>query len=254
MKKIYLIAAMVCMALCASAQQRLSISTYSGTNLDKYDGKEMSVTVNRYVFRGWNTLCLPFDVTTDELNETFGADCRLEQLVGVETGSQGLVLNFQDCKAAGMEAGRPYILYYTGENGSKKLTKDAVIKRQKTELTFTDSRTGAIVTMGGAQVKTSGDNLYGVLARDNAEATFVNTSTVANGFYATRCYVSVSTGNNTILTTNHLGEGEATAINAIARSGERVDVFTVSGIKVADRIDGLQPGVYVVKGKKVMVK
>ncbi len=254
MKKFYLIAAMVCMALGANAQQRLTLSTYQGTNVDKFEGQELAITTNRYVFHGWNTLCLPFALTTDELNAAFGADCRLEQLVGVESTAQGIVLNFQDCKAGGVEAGRPYIFYYTGENGNVKLAKNAIVTGQKHELSFTDSRTGATVTMGGAQKKTPGENLYGVLARDNAEATFVNTNSITNGFYATRCYINVSTGNGTTLTTNHIGEGEATAINSIARNGERVEVFNVSGIKVADRIDGLQPGVYVVKGRKVFVK
>lgn len=254
MKKFYLIAAMAFMALVANAQQKVTLSTYQGTNIEKYNGQELAVTVNRYVIRGWNTLCLPFDVTADELNEAFGSDCRLERLVGVESNSTGIVLNFQDCKAGGVKAGVPYILYYTGENASKKISKTATITRDRLPISFTDSRTGATVTMNGAQQRTDATGLYGILARDNAEATFVGTDDITNGFYATRCFVEVSTGNKTPLFTHHIGEGEATSINSVARAGERVEVFNVSGVKVADRIDGLQPGVYVVKGRKVFVK
>ena len=107
---------------------------------------------------------------------------------------------------------------------------------------------------GGVPQKTDGAGLYGILARDNAEATFVSADDVTNGFFATRCFVQVSNGNKTPLLTHHIGEGEVTGINNIAVAGERVDVYNVSGVKVADRIDGLQPGVYVVKGRKVMVK
>jgi hypothetical protein len=254
MKKFYLIAAMACMALAASAQQRVSLSTYQGTDINKFDGKEVAVTVSRYVITGWNTLSLPFALTTDELNTAFGSACRLERLVGVESNDAGIVLNFQDCKASGVQPNTPYILYYTGENGSKRIVKTTTLINGTSMVNFTDSRTGATVTMGGVPQKTDGKGLYGILARDNAEATFVSADDVTNGFYATRCFVQVSNGNKTPLLTHHIGEGEATSINSVARAGERVEVFNVSGVKVADRIDGLQPGVYVVKGRKVFVK
>lgn len=254
MKKFYLIAAMTCMALAASAQQKVTLSTYQGTDINKFDGKEVTVTLNRYVVTGWNTLSLPFAMTEAELNETFGSDCRLERLVGVESNDAGIILNFQDCKASGVQPNTPYILHYTGENSSKRISKTTTLIQGASIVNFTDSRTGATVTMGGVPQKTDGAGLYGILARDNAEATFVSADDVTNGFFATRCFVQVSNGNKTPLLTHHIGEGEVTGINNIAVAGERVDVYNVSGVKVADRIDGLQPGVYVVKGRKVMVK
>lgn len=254
MKKFYLIAAMACMALAANAQQKVTLSTYQGTDINKYDGKEVAVSVSRYVVTGWNTLSLPFAMTTDELNEAFGSDCRLERLVGVESNDAGIILNFQDCKASGIQPNTPYILHYTGENGSKRISKTTTLIQGASIVNFTDNRTGATVTMGGVPQKTDGAGLYGILARDNAEATFVSADDVTNGFYATRCFVQVSNGNKTPLLTHHIGEGEATSIYTVARAGEKVEVFNVSGVKVADRIDGLQPGVYVVKGRKVMVK
>jgi hypothetical protein len=255
MKKFFLIAAMAALSLGAQAQEKLYLSTYNGTNLSKYDGKLCNVTVNRYVFTGWNTIALPFAMSEQELNDIFGADCQLERLASVEDNTQGgVTLNFVNCKADGLQANTPYMLHYTGEAATKRIVKQAEVSDAQAALTFSTA-SGEQVTMEGVRQHTDGEGLYGVLARDNSEVRFVSVDGEGtNGFYATRCYVSVSTGNNTMLTTNHLGEGEATAINAIARSGERVDVFTVSGVKVADRIDGLQPGVYVVKGKKVMVK
>lgn len=245
---------MICMALCANAQQRVNISTYQGTDLAKYEGQEVLVTVNRYVFHGWNTLSLPFAVTADELNEAFGSDCRLECLVGVESDGSDLILNFQDCKSGGMQAGVPYILYYTGENATKRISKTATVTNERQTLSFTDSQTGTSVRMGSAATRLDGVGRYGILARDNAEAAFVCTDDIANGFYASRCFIEVPAGNKPLLKTNHIGDGEATGIHAVAKAGERVDVYTVSGVKVADHIDGLQPGIYVVKGRKVMVK
>lgn len=259
MKKIYLIAVMMLAVITASAQQTLNLSTYAGTNVDKYDGQECKVIVNRQMFTGWNTISLPFAVTENELNEVFGSDCRLERLVGVEKNGNSLVLNFQDCKTGGIQPNVPYILHYTGANGSKKITKIATVEAGPASVSFAVNGTGETVTMACAQKQTDGIGYYGVLARDNHEATFVKVDETLSGFYATRCYVKLSSGNSTLLTTNHLAAGEISGIDAVAASSEKVDVFNISGQKVASRIsvaevNKLQPGVYVVKGQKIVVK
>ena len=211
MKKFYLIAIMAVATLTASAQQILNISTYSGTNLQKYDGTECKVNVNRYVFTGWNTIAMPFEMTEAELNETFGSDCKLEKLVAAESDMNGMKIFFQDCKAEGLQANTPYILYYTGENGNKKIAKTVAV--------------------------------------DDAKG----------GFYATRCYVKLSEGNTTPLFTMHLAAGEITGISEIASSNKKIDVYNISGMKVASGIkaselSNMQPGIYVVNGQKVLVK
>ena len=95
------------------------------------------------------------------------------------------------------------------------------------------------------------------MAKDNAEAAFVNVDEVKSGFYATRCYIQLSGGNATLLSRNHI-EGTVSISNVVARD-EQVDVYNVSGAQVASKatlaqIQRLQPGVYVIKGKKVMIK
>ena len=78
-----------------------------------------------------------------------------------------------------------------------------------------------------------------------------------NGFYATRCYVRLSSGNSKMISARHLGE--ATSINAIASQDELVDVYSVSGAKVASQlraseVNSLRPAIYVIKGQKILVK
>ena len=258
MKKLYLIAALVLTTLAANAQQKLYLSTYNGTDIAKYDGKSCDVTVNRQMFKGWNTVALPFAMSEQELNETFGADCRLEKLVGAEQTARGIQLNFQDCKAGGIQANTPYILYYTGETGNCKITKEAVITDEVASLSYT-TQNGETVTMGGVQKHISGIGLYGVLAVDNQEAKFVKVGENTNGFYATRCFVQLSSGNETPLTTRHLASGEVTSIQSVVAGNDVVDVYSTSGTKVsskvnASQLNSLKPGIYVVKGQKVLVK
>ena len=255
MKKVLLMAAFALGCISASAQQNLTLSTYKGTDLSKYAGKRMNVTVNRYIFKGWNTISLPVSLTEAEVNEAFGSDCKLEKLVGVENDGLSVKLNFQNCKSEGIKANTPYILHYTGESGSKKfVAQDAVVSDGESSVTFTAEGTGETVTMAAARLQTGAEGLYGILAKDNEEASFVNVDDISNGFYATRCYIQMSNGNLAQLRTNHIDAGELTSIQSVAAANEKVEVFNLSGVKVADSINGLQKGIYVVKGKKVVVK
>ncbi len=112
--------------------------------------------------------------------------------------------------------------------------------------------------MACAQKHLDADGLYGVLAKDNSEAKFVNTDAISSGFYATRCYVQLSSGNTKTLTTNHIGD--VTNVNQLTSNGnELVDVFSVSGALVAKQIpasqvQNLQKGIYVVNGQTIAVK
>lgn len=259
MKRTLLIAALAFVCIGASAQQTLTLSTYKGTDLTQYDGKTLNVSVSRYLYKGWNTISLPFTMTEAQVNAAFGTDCRLEKLVGVENDGMKVKLNFQNCKSEGIRPNTPYILFYTGDNGSKRFTAENVkVSKGQATVSFTAEDTGETVTMGGANEQTASDGLYGILARDNDEASFVNANAATNGFMATRCFVKLSGGNFTELSTNHIDD-DVTSIQAITKSGETVDVYNLSGVKVASRISAadtrnLQKGIYVVKGKKVVVK
>lgn len=261
MKKFYFLAMMAFATLTASAQQTLTLSTYAGTDVSKYDGQLKDINVSRYVFEGWNTICLPFSMSAQQVKETFGADCRLETLVGVENdGANQLKLNFQDCKSKGIEANKPYILYYNGANQTVNFkASNIMLKSADASVSFTDNN-GVKVTFAAAKMKTEADGLYGILAKDNSEAAFVSVgSLVTSGFYATRCYIQLSSGTSAILKANHIGEGDITSVNSVVRNGESVDVYNVSGVKVASNasisdINSLNKGVYVVKGKKIAVK
>ena len=255
MKKLLLIAALALGCMSASAQQTLTLSTYKGTDLTKYDGQTVNVSVSRYLFKGWNTISFPFAMTKDQVNEAFGNDCKLEKFVGVENDGVYVKLNFQDCKDEGIQANTPYILFYTGENESKQIKlENVLIEAGGSSIAFTVAGTGETVTMTGVDHELSPAGRFGILAKDNFEASFVNTDAVASNFYATRCYVEVSSGNSTQLKTNHLAANEVTSIKSVAQANDKVEVFNLSGIKVADSIEGLEPGIYVINGKTVAVK
>ena len=259
MKKLLFTAFFAIVALGASAQERFYMNTYSDLNIAKFDGKTCNVTATRLLYHGWNTIAMPFSMTEEELNETFGSDCRLERLVGAGAVGNTVDLYFQDCKEKGLEANTPYILYYTGENMTKRIVKTTLVTHQPAELTVSIDGSMETVTMGGAEKVVAGEGLYGVLAIDNADAKFVQVGQKGSAFYPTRCFIRLSSGDSKLLNTVHMAAGEVTRITDIAASNERVDVYNTAGVRVASQIRAaevskLPKGVYVVKGHKLLVK
>lgn len=260
MRKLYFIAALALASVTANAQKSLSLSTYTGTDIAQYDNQVMNVSVSRYIFNGWNTISLPFDMSAEKVEEVFGTDCRLERLVGVENDGTDIKMNFMDCKKEGIKANVPYILNYQGETTTKTFRVDnALIVNGTPAVSFTVANTGEKVTFSGAKSKLDSKGLYGILAKDNSEASFVNVDNISTGFYATRCFIQVSSGNSAMLNSKHIEGDETTAITSVVKKGEKVDVYNLSGVKVAanasiNDVNNLSSGVYVVKGKKVMVK
>ena len=257
MKKLFCIIALAGLALTAWSQTPLKLSTYNGTAVASYDGQQCNVTMDRYLITGWNTVSLPFALSEQEIDDALGQGVKLERLVGVSQRGAEIVLNFQDCKAEGIQANKPYILYYPGETGTKKLSTNALVTDKESRVTFTTGG-GVEVTMGGAALKTDGHGLYGILAINNGDANFTYVDN-DNVFYATRCFISIAGDQQFTLTACHLAPGEVTSITDIAAASDIVDVYNVLGMRVAHgikagEVNNLEPNVYIVNGRKVLVK
>ncbi|MCH5178664.1 MAG: hypothetical protein J1F13_03180 [Prevotellaceae bacterium] len=242
----------------AACAQRVITNTVSPKDFSAYDRQNVDLTIYRYIHQGWNTVCLPVSLSEAELNDIFGSDCRLETLVGVETDGATTKLNFKDVKPDGLKAHTPYILYSTEPSGVREIKQNSVtIETGEAELNFTDNA-GQSVSFAGASDKQNTEGMYGIMARDNQTATFVNASQVSV-IYSTRCYIKLNGGELTQqLTTNHLPY-EITAVEAatadLTADNEPVDVYNLMGTRVATGVAPselarvLPKGVYVVKGK-----
>lgn len=234
MKKILLSLALAASALTVNAQ--MHISTINGTNVSRYDGQVKDIVANRMMANGWNTLSLPFDMTVQQLNENFGSDCKLEQLVGVEKKGSVIYLNFQDVKEGGLKANTPYILYYTGTTENIRLAVSAATIVDGNSATSFMTSDGTVVTMNGVNKLKEGAGIYGIRIIDNNEAKFVDVTNIGSVFYATRCFIQVSSGTHDTLVTRHLS-GDVTAINGIY-ADEHVNGKFVENNKVVIRKNG----------------
>ena len=257
MKKLFCMIALAGLTLTAWSQTPLRLSTYNGTSVENYDGQQCDVTVSRYLVNGWNTLSLPFAMTEQDIDDALGQGVRLERLVGVSQRGTDITLYFQDCKSEGIHANSPYILYYPGETGAKTLQVNARVTNKESKVTLT-TEGGVEVTMGGAALKTNAKGHYGILVVNNSDANFTHIDN-DNVFYATRCFISIPGDQQFTLNACHLAPGVVTSITDIVAENDIVDVYNVMGMRVAHGIQAgdvrnLEPNIYIVNGRKVLVR
>ncbi len=259
MKNLFCMIALAGFALTAWSQTSLKLSSYNGTSVERYDGQQCDVTIDRYLVNGWNTLSLPFAMTEQDIDDALGQGVRLERLVDVSQNGNEITLYFQDCKQEGIQANKPYILYYPGETGTKTIRVNACVANKESKVTLTTGA-GVEVTMSGAALKTNGKGRYGILVVNNSDANFTHIDN-DNVFYATRCYINIAGDQQYTLNACHFAPSEVTSINDIASETDIIDVYNVRGMRVAHGIKAgdignlnLEPNVYIVNGRKVLVK
>ena len=112
MKKILLAMMAVAMFNTATAQNRVK-NLYTETQTLKVEQLQDTATpvqMNRYLYAGYNTLCLPVTLNAEQLAAT-AKDIRVERLEAIRQEGSTLRLYFVDCTSEGIEAGVPYLLF-----------------------------------------------------------------------------------------------------------------------------------------------
>ena len=174
------------------------------------------------------------------------------KLSAIKANGSVIDLYFTDVKADGVEANTPYLVYYTGETKSIKVVANET--QIHADDAFVAGQYDGKVNVGfhGAakHIEPNAEfNMYGIYVKDNAEAAFTQVTPETSGFYATRCYITVEGVSNPTFRAHHNVE-PATAINTVKAEIANGEVFNLNGV----RQNGIQKGVNVVDGQKVIVK
>lgn len=241
--------------------------------------------IRRYFNVGkWESLILPCQLTGDQVKQTFGGDqdVKLSAFDRVE----GTCVYFKtvDTDKEGIVAGKPYII---------KVGKEADIKTKKDEYTFPwgnntmvkvrgpiyqvkgvvpptftgEGVTTEEVTSGGYKVQFHGFYYDPGAAPTNAYVVYnddmYHLSSDWNSFVGTSWYVTITDaqGKAKALSFSFDGDSSTTAIENVAGQEDaavQTDgfVYNLSGQRVGTRNDmsNLSSGIYVVAGKKFVVK
>ena len=231
----------------------------------------------------WESLILPCTLTGDQVKQTFGGDKQVKLSVFDKVEGTCVYFRAVDPDNEGIVAGRPYII---------KVGKKADIETKKDEYTFpwgnntTVKVNGPIYQVKGVvpptftgndviEEKTSGDytvQFHGFYYDPGAAPTnayvvnngdMYHLSSAWNSFVGTSWYVTIkdAQGNAKALSFSFDGDSSTTAIENVAGQEDaavQADgfVYNLSGQRVGTRnnMSNLSSGIYVVAGKKFVVK
>lgn len=204
------------------------------TNLNK----TVNVTINRtLVANKWNTLCLPFDVTAEQIKNILKA----EGMVREYKDQTADCINFQAAET--MTAGVPYLIKPTEE--VKGLTFEGV------KITAVEGKTKGGI--GSENLAISG--ILGARKLEsfelflNAAGKFVAPAKGKETMKGFRAYFISLLGAGAKINI----DGETTSINNIETEATvNGKVYNLNGQYVGNSLNGLKKGIYVVNGKKVI--
>lgn len=258
------------------------INHNNGTDPYKYP---VTYNIRRYFNVGkWESLILPCTLTGDQVKQTFGGEKEVQLSVFDSVDRTCVKFRKVDLNEEGIVAGKPYII---------KVGKKADIETKENEYTFPwgnnttvkvkgpiyqvkgvvpptitdDVVTTEEITSGGYTVQFKG--FYYDPGVAPAHAYVVNNdkmyhlSSDWNNFVGTSWYVTITDaqGNAKALSFSFDGDSSTTAIENVARQEDaavQTDgfVYNLSGQRVGTRnnMSNLSSGIYIVAGKKVVVK
>lgn len=208
-----------------------SVSTEAGVN---------NVIVNRTFAKGWNTVCLPFDVAVTSLQAA-----KAQEFVS----SNGSSLTFNEVADGVLKANVPYLVFFDNE------VSDPFYYGGKVEATNpTPVEHNGFTFVGNYEASKSMDGLYGVASEGDVQKIMLGTA--ASTLPATCAYFTTKN-----LKANGLricfDGGEVTGINQVngAQAQSAGAVYNLQGIKVSNHgTNNLPAGLYIMQGKKVIVK
>ena len=231
------------------------------TAIDSNDGAEVNVTIlGRTLYKDgdWNTLCLPFNVTIS--GSVLDGDNVVAKVLNDETSELAdgvLTLNFSDAPDE-IPAGTPFIIKWdnTGENLDNTVFNAVTINNTPNNVEFT----GGTFRGNYAPLEITADNRNDILLLSSGNRLgYAKTDrTIENGkaLGACRAYFEIpaSCGAQAArqFTLNFGDDEETTGIIEVNTNltNKASDVFDLQGRKV----ENPKKGLYIVNGKKVVIK
>lgn len=256
-------------ALCtqAFAQNRVrNIYTSSNAlNVGLLETSDQDVQINRTLFAGYNTICLPMTLSGEQLAAT-AQDIQVERLTAIRQEGSTLYLYFMDCTKEGIQAGQPYLLFTpTTQIMRAKTSQAQAINTELKSICMRDEK-GNQVTFGSSWESLQIDGRYGIPAQQDTyilESVLIRTE-ADKKFLPTRCGFTwdVQNPSATNLEIKHITslDGMQTGIESLQRNDAIVDVYDTNGtlikkqVQINSALKSLPRGIYVINGEKIAVQ
>lgn len=227
----------------AAAPQPVTITleeTATNYEAPQLDGMATVQLGRTLTLNSWNTFCVPFDIPSDQLRATFGDKCQLAEYTSCDATTLYFTTKDQ------VKAGVPYLLYPTQERtGSYYVFTDvnnfATVEQR---VTYGDSYRVAFVPNFAQSTAPAG--VY--VIRKN-EVYHLPQSMTIKGF---RGYFQEESGSVSLA--KIFIDGIATGISTIETAPQADRVYNLNGQQMRQGTSGLAKGVYIINGKKQVVK
>lgn len=213
-----------------------------------------NITMLRSFKKGWNTVCLPFTITSYDLT---GGDYYGDYMG--TTNAQSFVssnqnsLTFDAVKDDQLEANIPYLVYFSED--LDYTDESPFYYGGKVEATNpTPVEHSGFTFVGNYEASKSMEGLYGVASEGDVQKIMLGSA--GSTLPATCAYFTTNNLNANGLRICFDG-GEVTGINQVngAQAQSAGAVYNLQGIKVSNRgTNNLPAGLYIMQGKKVIVK
>lgn len=205
-----------------------------------------NIAYNRTFPEGWSTVCLPFATPAVAFGDNATS---VQEFVSADESG----LNFAEVET--LEANKPYLIYFAAAKETPtyfgtEITSTTPVSVTKGDYTFVGSY-DAVMSMSGK---------YGIATVDDVQKIILGGAN--STLKATRAYFTKKGEQPAQVRINLFGmggDGEGTTgIDQIVNGGAQTyDVYTLQGVQVlkgAASLNGLQKGIYIVNGKKVVIK
>lgn len=217
------------------------------TSLEVSNAKGLTnVVMNRTFAAGWNTYCMPFDYNLSSLS----AEAKAQEFVS----SNGSSLTFNEVADGVLKANVPYLVYFPAETTVGTTEEPLYFVTNVASYQPTSVEHNGFTFVGNYEASKSMRGLYGVASEGDVQKIMLGTA--ASTLPATCAYFTTKNLNANGLRICFDG-GEVTGINQVngAQAQSAGAVYNLQGIKVSNRgTNNLPAGLYIMQGKKVIVK
>lgn len=195
-----------------------------------------NVKIERSFKQGWNAIVLPFDLSANEIAETFGEDAEVAYFESAENVNGNVSISFK--KGTSISHGTPYLLYLPE-------AKSDVSFRSKAVNDATEAVTGDAFNFVGVYEQTT----------VNTGDMFIKggkffTATTNNYVLPFRSYLQLKSDGVRSVSITIGEETITTAIDGLTIESNDNVIYNLGGQKVQNAKKGL----YIINGKKVVVK
>lgn len=215
----------------------------TNTKIEANKDKTVDVTLTRSLKAGlWNTICLPFDVTAEQVESVLKATGNVKEFDKEDEATATIFFK----PATEIKAGVPYLIKPTAD--ALMLEFKGVTINNVDELSRINGNRYCICgVFGKTKLNTTGTDLF-----LNAAGKFVAPAPGKETMKGFRAYFNVPL-NVSAAALNINIDGETTGINNIETNATvNGKVYNLNGQYVGNSLNGLKKGIYVVNGKKVI--